>query len=337
MSSRVLIPALAAALVLCAGATAAETCHAPGELDQKNIVSLHVIDVGQGDAMAVTCPDGSIGMIVDSGDKKEEAGFARMQEYLKKLETRSPAKKAVPLFVATHPDADHIGGGTWVLQTFSVKTFLDDGRPVGTKTYLNLRALAQRQAAESSLAYLHAGEARRSFEICPGVHAEIVTPAAVFSACENNNECSVVLRVTHGAVSFLLTGDAGKAQERALLHDDGAGKMLHATVLKVGHHGSQSSSSTPFIKAVRPGCAVISSGKPGEGSNARYNHPRQVVVNELLGVLTLDRRAPAVVEAYAKKGGFKKIATEKCLYHTAIDGTVVFLTDGKKLACESGR
>lgn len=338
MRFRTAIPAVAVALALCAGGAHAETCAKPAVLDQKNAVALHVIDAGQADAMAVTCPDGSIGMIVDAGDTKEAAGFARMKAYLGALVKKSPHANKVPLFVATHPDADHIGGATWVLSNFAVKTFLDDGRPAGTRTYLNLRALAQAQAAKGGLSYLSAGSSPRKFEICPGVAAEVVTYPEFFGACESNNECSVMLKVTHGAVSFMLTGDAGKQQERALLRDDDASSMLHATVLKVGHHGSQGSTTTQFLKAVRPGCAVVSSGRPGEGSNERYNHPRLAVVKRLIEELRLDRDPPAALHAYQKAkgaGGFRKVVTDKCLYHTATDGTVVFSTDGKKLACES--
>jgi competence protein ComEC len=316
----------------------AETCAKPSDLDQKNVVSLHVIDVGQADAVVLTCQDGSIGMIVDSGDKKEDAGFARMKAYLAKLAERSPQKKSVPLFVATHPDADHIGGGTWVLSEFAVKTFLDNGMPVGTKTYLNLRALAQKQAAAGSLSFVHAGKSARSFDVCPGVVAEVVSPAGLFSACENKNECSVVMKVTHGAVSFLLTGDAGKEQEGGLISDDGAAPKLGSTVLKVGHHGSVNSTTQDFLSAVRPACAVVSSGKPGEGSNERYNHPRLPVVRRLLDSVRFDRPAPAAIRAFDKKAAaFRSVPHAKCVYHTAADGNVVFSTDGKKLGCAAGK
>ncbi|MBI5528307.1 MAG: MBL fold metallo-hydrolase [Deltaproteobacteria bacterium] len=337
MRSRLAVVAALAA-VLAAGAAGAETCLKPSDLDQKNTVSLHVIDVGQADALALTCQDGSIGMIVDSGDKKEQAGFARMKAYLSKLAERSPKKRSVPLFVATHPDADHIGGGSWVLSEFSVKTFLDNGMPVGTKTYLNLRALAQKQAAAAGLSYVHAGGSERSFDVCPGVKAEVVSPADLFSSCENKNECSVVMKVTYGAVSFLLTGDAGKVQEGVLISDDDANPKLGSSVLKVGHHGSLSSTTQEFVSSVRPACAVVSSGKPGEGSNERYSHPRLPVVKRLLDSVRYDRPAPAVIRAFDKKAAeFKKLPHSKCVYHTAADGTVVFSTDGKKLACEAGK
>jgi beta-lactamase superfamily II metal-dependent hydrolase len=330
------ISILSAAIFLAADqATAAEICSLPSELEHGNTISMHVIDVGQADAIAITCQDGSIGMLVDTGDKRETGGMERMKGYLKALAEKSPGGSDIGLLVVTHPDADHIGGAEWVLNNYKVGTFLDNGKPSGTKTYLNTKAAAKRLAAAGRLAYLHADGEKRSFEICPEVQAEVLTPSPYFATCKGANECSVVMQVTTGTVRFLLTGDAGRVQEKRLLKDQ---VHLKSSVLKVGHHGSSSATSKQFLSSVTPSCTVISSGRPGEGSNKRYNHPRLPVVKLLIGGEKLDRRDEGLIEAYdPKTAAYKEIKFSSCLYSTASDGTVVFSTDGKKLACEAGK
>ncbi|MFA6034330.1 MAG: MBL fold metallo-hydrolase [Myxococcota bacterium] len=337
MRDQLLAVLSAAAVVLAADArayAADDVCAPPESMQNGRVTSLHVINVGQGDAVALTCSDGRIGMLVDSGDSRNPEWSKRFKDYMLALAERSPSGRQIGLFVATHSDADHTGGASWVLSTFSVGTFLDNGRPVSSKIYMNLRAKAIGLSGGGKLKYAHAADATAGFDVCPGVTATVVSPAGWFAGgCRNANECSIVLHVKAGGVSFLLTGDAGKTQEAAIRS---AGGDVKSSVIKAGHHGSESSTSESFVKAVQPLCAVISSGKPDEGTNSQYKHPRKPVVELLKGAVRLGRQDKTTIEAYNPDvKAFEEITHSRCLYSTASDGTVIFSTDGTALACEA--
>jgi beta-lactamase superfamily II metal-dependent hydrolase len=314
----------------------AETCSDPSTLEPGSATSIFIFDAGQADAMAVVCRDGRIGMLVDTGDPREKRGFAAVTSGLEELASRSPGGMGIGLLVLTHPDADHIGGGLWVLDRFKVGTIIDNGLPVDSRTYLNLRKRIKDLEKSGRVKYLAAGQTAERMEICREVEARVVTPKAWMEACTGVNECSVVLKVTAGRISFLLTGDAGGGQEEHLIKSAEAG--LKSDVLKVGHHGSESSTSPKFLSAVDPACAVMSSGRPFEGSNKFYKHPRELIVRRLIDSARYNRhnRQATELKAWNKKGGaYKTYKHDKCLYSTASDGTVVFSTDGRSLACAS--
>jgi competence protein ComEC len=176
--------------------------------------------------------------------------------------------------VATHPQADHAKGFGAVFRDFRVGRYWDNGVPSPPEWYRALRQVAvQRGIYQDPVA------AGYSSAIIDGVRLDLLHPRATYqpqakrrherqSAGENNR--SLVLKLTYGTVSFLFTGDIEHEAERALLHSS---DNLRATVLKVPHHGSRTSSSEAFVRAVNPGIAVFSVQR-----HSRFGHPHPVVV-----------------------------------------------------------
>jgi beta-lactamase superfamily II metal-dependent hydrolase len=221
-------------------------------------VTVHFIDVGQGDSIFVDTP--GLDMLVDGGSKG--AGDTVMG-YLRSLNVTR-----IDFVVATHPHADHIGGLIMVLNVFNttqVPVVLDSGFNATTDTYA---------------AYLSAVEPRShqvavrgdTISLGNGVEITILNPSSPHEF-EDVNDNSVVLLLRVYNVTFLLTGDSERHAESSIL---AAGYGQGITVLKVGHHGSQTSTSTQFLAAFDPEVAVIS---VGEGN--RYGHPRQETLDKL--------------------------------------------------------
>jgi len=147
--------------------------------------------------------------------------------------------------------------------------------------------------------------------------------------CEQNaNNCSVVAKRTFGTTSFLFPGDTEEEQEELLLNDADVKKALNADVLKVAHHGSDTSSSPEFLEAVSPTWMVISAGKKDEGTNKGYKHPRLSTVRNLLAFAG-DQTGARTIDAYdATKKQWSQLRIWGRLFVTAKDGTVVLSTDG---------
>lgn len=239
------------------------------------------IDVGQGNCTLVTCGDSAI--LVDSG----EAGEA--QNVINYIKNRNIDK--LDCVVATHPHSDHIGGMAQILTEFEIKDVImpeipEDIVPT-TKIYEKfLNAVAENAenviAAESGMTYSY-GEMK----------LEIFAPLKDY---DNLNDMSVISRISYGETSVMFTGDATTAVEKDLLKK----KIDYsADILNVGHHGSKTSSSEQWLKAVSPEYAVICCGKGND-----YGHPHSVVTERL------------------EKFGI-------AFYRTDIDGTVIFASDSR--------
>ncbi len=251
----------------------------PGAPAAAGNVSVHFIDVGQGDSILVKA--GGRNMLVDGGRRVEGPKLA---SYLK-----SQGVTSIDVLVSTHPHADHIGGLLTILKEFPVKRVVDSGIPHTTRTYESYLTLID----ELDIPYT-AGEAGQTIELDPSVKVEVLAPPS--PPIEGGiNENSVVLKVTHGNVSFLLMGDAGIPQERYLM---ASGYDLRSNVYKVPHHGSWYSASVPFITRVRPEVSVIE-----VGPNI-YGHPAP-------GTLAILEDAGSVV------------------YRTDLNGNVVVTSDGR--------
>jgi competence protein ComEC len=156
-----------------------------------------------------------------------------------------------------------------------------------------------------------------------------IVPSSWPADCATNpNECSIGIRVDYCSSSILLMGDA-EAGEEAMLDAGGP-----ATLLQLGHHGSDTSSSDPFLKQVSPKYAVISAGKPGEGLNATYCHPRESTVTRI--IQKLGGPSAARVDAFdaaaacrnAQSSNWHSVATNDRLWATERGGDVVVVTTG---------
>ncbi len=224
-------------------------------------LTLHVLDVGQGDAIVLRTPHGRW-VLVDGGPRtlSGDAGRRVVVPFL-----RRHGVHALDLVIISHGDADHLGGIPAVLGAVPVGRVIEPGQPLGTELYLEyLGAVAE---AGTRWSAARAGDTL----IVDGVTLAVLHPDA--SSLERElrpNENSVVVRVTFGRFDALFTGDIGWPAESLLIDD-----LQQVELLKVGHHGSAGSSHDAWLDAVRPKVAVISVGQNG------YGHPAAVVLQRL--------------------------------------------------------
>lgn len=221
---------------------------------QAGALTVTWLDVGQGDAAVIQC--GGQTMLIDGGKpEKSSYIYAWLQQH---------GLSYLDVIVATHVDADHIGGLSGALNYASVGTAYCPVTTGTTETFQSfVKYLAQRG---KQITVPTAGE---TFAL-GGAQVQILGP---LHSAEDSNDNSIVLKVSFGATSFLFTGDAERAEEQDLLN---AGVNLQSTVLKVGHHGSDTSTSYPFLRAVVPQYAVIS-----VGTGNSYGHPTEAVLSRL--------------------------------------------------------
>jgi len=258
----------------------------PADEDKSTTLSgqlkVHIIDVGQGDAILVQFH--SQNMLVDAGPDDSVVSYLNQQGI-----------KKIDYLIATHPHADHIGGMAAVIRSFDIGKIYMPKVSHTTKTFENtLQAVKSKglkvSTAKSGVTILNQN----------GTKANFIAPCS--SSYDNLNNYSAVIKIQHGNTSFLLAGDAEAESEQEML---ASGTNLKADVLKVGHHGSNSSTTPSFLKAISPKYAVISCG-----TGNQYGHPHKELLNKLssAGIQT---------------------------YRTDVNGTVIFTSDGKTLTVKT--
>ncbi|MGZ8412939.1 MAG: DNA internalization-related competence protein ComEC/Rec2 [Gemmatirosa sp.] len=264
------------------------------------VAELHVLDVGQGDAVALRTPRGRW-LVVDAG-RAWRGGDAGARTVVPWLRQRGGAVAAL---VLTHPHADHVGGAASVLARLRPALLWDPGFVLGSAVYGEVLAAARgagvpwrRVAPGDSLAL-------------DGVVVTVLAPDSAWTAAlDDPNLASVVLSVRMGRVRFLLVGDAEGPEEAWLIaraeRDPAIAAALRADVLKVGHHGSVTSSTPAFLAAVRPRLAVVS-----VGAGNTYGHPSADVVRRL------------------ERGGARVLRTDQM-------GSIVVRTRGDAITVEAG-
>jgi len=223
---------------------------------------IHFINVGQGDAILIVSPEG-LTALIDGGSTN-----TGVMAYL-----WGQGVGRIDLIVATHPHEDHIGGLIQVLEAIPVARVVTNGQPHTTVTYEHfLDAILSSQSEYY--------EVRRGDTVALGeLTFSVLNPGGNLG--DDLNENSIVLRLVYGQTTLLFMGDAGKAAESSIL---AAGLPLKADILKVGHHGSCSATSPPFLQAVQPEVGIYSAG-----INNQYGHPCAGTINALnqYGVLVL--------------------------------------------------
>lgn len=217
-------------------------------------MTVHYLDVGQGDCVLVSCDGES--MLIDAGDNNQGT---KIQNYLKKQGVTK-----LKYAVGTHPDADHIGGLDVILYKFDCGTVMMPDVSKNTATYRDVVDTMKQKGYRNTVP-----EPGDSFKLGDAV-CTVLGPEESYEDANNN---SIVLKVEHGENSFLFMGDAEAEAEADILS---GGADVEADVLKVGHHGSRSSSSQKFLKAVDPAYAVISCGEDNS-----YGHPHAETLNNL--------------------------------------------------------
>jgi competence protein ComEC len=230
-------------------------------------VEVHMLDVGQGDAILVRTNAGRW-VSFDAGPEwnGSDAGRRIVIPYLLR---RGGSLEA---FVLSHPHTDHVGGAASVLSTMHPRTYWDAAFAGGAEGYIASLAAAKQQNIEWRR--VHPGD---SLAI-DSVRISFLAPDSAWTVgLKDPNLASTVALVRYGMVRFLLVGDAERAEEDWLLARDSS--ELHADVLKVGHHGSSTSTSDSFLAAVHPALALIS-----VGAGNMYGHPSVDVIHALARV-----------------------------------------------------
>ena len=216
-------------------------------------LSVHFLDVGQGDSIFAELPNGET-MLVDAADNYYGMGIIKYIE--------NAGYSRIDYLVATHPHADHIGSMAYVVRNFDVRSIMMPKVETGTVQYESLL-----KAIENKKLKIKNGRAGVNIVKTDDFTADVIAPDT-FDANDLNN-CSLVIKLTCGKRSFLLTGDAGKGVL------NGA-KDLQSDVLKAGHHGSKTSLSRSLLEKISPDITVISCGK-----NNDYGHPHKEVLEML--------------------------------------------------------
>jgi competence protein ComEC len=257
------------------------------------VVELHMIDVGQGDALALRTPLGRW-ILFDAGRSWTggDAGRSTVVPYVRRR------GGDVFGFVLSHPHSDHVGGGASVIGALRPLEYWDGAYVTGSEPY---RASLD-EAAKTGVAW-HRVHPDDSLAV-DGVRIRFLAPDSAWTASlADANEASAVALVQYGQVRFLMTGDAEAGEEDWMLARDAS--VLRADVLKVGHHGSSTSSTAAFLAAVRPRVALISVGAANT-----YGHPSNAVVHALTAL------------------GAQVLRTDHL-------GTVVVRTDGRTLSVQA--
>ena len=267
----------------CSSAPASDTAHTAA-----GTITVKVLNIGQGDSILIQTGEKTV--LVDTSDVDERD---KLRTELKKADV-----KKIDTIILTHPHADHIGGMDVLLDEYPVGMVYDNGMPSTSKLFLGyVKKLKEKKIERKGLV---AGD---RVDLGGGAVFEVLAPSAELVKEGNvkgykhdpNNE-SVVGRLVFGDFTMMLTGDAEKKEEQAIL---AAGGTVQSKILKSGHHGSKTSSSADFLRAVKPEAALISCGV-----NNDYGHPHKETMK-------------------------KYHALNIPIYVTAENGTITVTSDGK--------
>lgn len=252
-----------------------------------NDLVMTAIDIGQGDSILIT--QGEHAILIDAGPNESQD---KLIKYLQSQKIRR-----FDLVIATHPHADHIGGMDKVIENFQIDNFLmtelPDNMVPTTKTYEKLAT-----ALIDKKINVTAAMSGQSYNI-GDMKLDVLAPVTLDH--DDLNNFSVVTRLTYGKTVIMLTGDSEKEVEKQLL---ASGEDLACDIYKVGHHGSDTSSSKKFLDAMHPQYAVIPCGNDNS-----YNHPNEKTLKKL------------------EERGIRYYATKEC-------GTVRFISDGSNISVE---
>lgn len=248
---------------------------------QGNGISITYLNVGQGDSELIQVNGKN--MLIDAGTN------AGAQDLVKDLKNRGI--KTIDIAIATHPHEDHIGGMDEVLENFDVKSFYAPKVAHTTKTYENMLKAVKNEG-------LKIKQIKEGTDIDLGKNTKVEVYSPIKTNYEELNDYSPIMKISYGNNSFMFTGDAETPVEQEVLNEH---KNLKADVLKLGHHGSHSSTSEPFLKAVDPSIAIVSCGKDN-----KYGHPHKETMSNL------------------KKAGVT-------VYETFRDGDITITSNGEKL------
>lgn len=292
-------------------------------------LTVRFYDAGQALAALVELPDGRR-ILIDAGESPRRPGCKVCAEWHERVVSglrRDIHNGVIDLLWVTHQHSDHMGGVPEIFAAFRVLNYVDNGLDLDKATVRKAR-----EAAEMHGVVVHVvnpDNRRVPLDDTDRVKLRAIVPDAWPSSCKKTaNDCSIGLRIDYCRSSLLFVGDAEEKLE-ASLDVDGP-----VTLLQVGHHGSDSSTTEQFIAKVKPGYAVVASAKPNEGTNRQYCHPRKAVVERL----TRATGGPSSKKVTAFDGAVKckpenehawsEVPTSERMWFTARDGEVVLETRG---------
>ncbi len=264
--------------------------------NRKNLLTVSFLDIGQGDAIFIDAPNGNQ-ILIDAG---------RDRSVLRKLsDVMSFYDKKIDILVATHGDQDHIGGMPDVLNKYKIDLFIETNVFGKSATYDELSKILSENKIKKLII-----DKKIVLDMGDNVYLYILFPDRNVSGMETNT-ASIVAKLVYGESEFLLTGDSPKQIEEYLVNKSKNNLLgvdvygnyinLKSDVLKLGHHGSKTSTSPIFINEVMPKYAVVSAGKDNS-----YGHPHKEVLE------VLEKNKVPILGTYSK-------------------GNIVFESDGNRL------
>lgn len=244
-----------------------------------NKIYVHYIDVGQGDSILVQVNNKNL--LIDSGPKSDKY---KLLDYLDSLDIHK-----IDYVLATHPHEDHIGNMSSLIKKYEISHFYAPKVESTTKSFESMVEALKSKKLKINIIK----KGTDSINLGSGTRVTVFSP--IETSYDNLNNYSPVIKIEYGNSSFLFTGDAEKEIEIKLISNS---EDINADILKVGHHGSSTSSSEEFIKKVNPSIAVISVGEDNT-----YDHPTDITLSHL------------------KENNVK-------IYRTDQQGTIIFSSDG---------
>ena len=285
-----------------------------------DIMRVSYIDVGQGDSEFIELPDGKT-LLIDAGTNESGDDVV---EYIKSLGYTS-----IDYVVGTHPHEDHIGGLDDVINTFDIGDIYLPKASADTKTFEDVMDAI---TAKNYIVYTaHAGVTIDKDE---SKNLSVYMVAPVSGEYDELNNFSAVIKIVYGDTSFLFTGDAEELAENEITDD------VSADVLKVGHHGSTTSTSQAFLDKVNPSIAVISCG-----AGNKYGHPNQETLDKLnaknieilrtdeLGTIVITSDGKTITKEVTTEGDSIAPAgnTDNAVSEVPAEKTYVLNTNSKKI------
>jgi competence protein ComEC len=249
---------------------------------EPNKMLVHYIDIGQGDSILIQVNNRNL--LIDSGPKSDKE---KLFNYFSKLNLDT-----LDYVIATHPHEDHIGNMADVVKKYNVLNFYSPKVQTTTKTF-------EKMVESLKDKHLKINVIKKDISsIDLGENTKVTVFSPTKDSYEDLNNYSPVIKIEYGNTSFLFTGDAQKDVEKEITDSN---EDINADVLKVGHHGSSTSTSKNFLNKVNPSIAVISLGKDNV-----YNHPNENTINSL-------------------------IESKVAIYRTDKDGTILISSDGTRI------
>ena len=284
---KLLIIATAIFLLITCSCKSFESSYTNHNINYKDTdLVVHFINVGQGDSILVQINNKNL--LIDGGPK---TSATKVINYLNKQNV-----KKLDYIVATHPHEDHIGGLSDIIKKFEVGVFYSPKITTNTDTFENMIKSLRNKKQKITIAkqgeFLELGNTK----------AEILSPN--LEKYDDLNNYSVIIKLSYNNLKFLFMGDAENLIENNLIKSN---INLQSDIIKIAHHGSNSSSSAEFLNTVSPTYAVISCGK-----NNEYGHPHKDIINEL------NKR-------------------QINIYRTDRNGDIVFIFDGNNLKIKSNK